>query len=286
MSISLQFGMGLIFSALIAALAYRRGALSTSGVIGAVVVGTAIFGFGGWVWGLLLIAFFVLSSLLSHYRMAEKARLAADKFEKGSARDIWQALANGGAGALIAAAYALWQPDPRLLAAFVGAMASVNADTWATELGVLSRRPPRRITTLAPVEAGASGGVSLLGTLAALGGALTIGVSALLLLVLDGLLGGRGLATAGGPTEAPALIAAALVGGLGGALFDSVLGASVQAVYFCPTCRKETEKRLHTCGTPTVPQRGWRWLGNDMVNFLSSLVGALLAYGVWGIIIK
>lgn len=284
MSIPLQFGVGLVFSALVATLAYWRRALSISGVIGAVVVGTAIFGFGGWVWGLLLIAFFVLSSLLSHYRMAEKARLAADKFEKGSARDIWQALANGGAGALIAAAYALWQPDPRLLAAFVGAMASVNADTWATELGVLSRRPPRLITTLAPVEAGASGGVSLLGTLAALGGALTIGASALLLLALDGLLGGEGLAVLGSPMGAPELIVAALVGGLGGALFDSLLGASVQAIYFCPTCHKETEKRLHTCGTLTMQRRGWRWLSNDTVNFLSSLVGALLAYGTWGVI--
>jgi len=60
-----------------------------------------------------------------------------------------------------------------------------------------------------------------------------------------------------------------------------LLGASVQAIYFCPTCAKETEKQLHGCGTPTRHVRGWRWLSNDMVNFVSSLLGALVAVGVY-----
>jgi uncharacterized membrane protein len=60
--------IGLILSAIISVVAYRRDSLSESGVIGAMVVGTLIFGFGGWVWGLTLITFFVTSSALSHYR--------------------------------------------------------------------------------------------------------------------------------------------------------------------------------------------------------------------------
>ena len=52
-----------------------------------------------------------------------------------------------------------------------GALAAVNADTWSTELGVLSSGRPRLITSLKPVEKGTSGGVSLVGTLAALAGA-------------------------------------------------------------------------------------------------------------------
>ena len=70
-------------------------------------------------------------------------------------------------------------------------------------------------------------------------------------------------------------------GGLAGALVDSPLGASVQAIYYCPTCEKETEKRTHGCGTPTRQERGWRWLNNDMVNFFSSLIGALVAAGLF-----
>ena len=39
-----------------------------------------------------------------------------------------------------------------------------------------------------------------------------------------------------------------------GALFDSLLGATVQSIYYCPTCQKETERYpLHSCGTRDNP---------------------------------
>ena len=54
---------------------------------------------------------------------------------------------------------------------FAAALAAVNADTWGTELGVLNPHPPRMITDLRKVvEKGTSGGISLIGTLAALAG--------------------------------------------------------------------------------------------------------------------
>lgn len=40
-----------LLSMTISGLAYWRGSLSRSGVLGAVVVGTLTFGFGGWLWG-------------------------------------------------------------------------------------------------------------------------------------------------------------------------------------------------------------------------------------------
>jgi uncharacterized protein (TIGR00297 family) len=270
MTLLARFALGLFLSALIAFAAHRRGSLSTSGAAGAVLVGTAIFGFGGWVWGLVLITFFVLSTLLSHYKESDKEALA-EKFDKGHQRDLGQTLANGGMGALLALGYWL-HPHPALWAAFVGTMAAVNADTWATELGVLSRNPPKLITTWRVVERGASGGISVPGTLAALVGALAIGAAAWGLGAVDGWLGGAGMIVGWMP-----LLLAAGLGGVAGALFDSLLGATVQAIYFCPTCEKETEKTLHTCGTPTRQTRGWRWLDNDWVNFISSVVGALTA---------
>ncbi len=274
MTLLAQLGLGIVLSGLIAFAAYRRGSLSRSGVAGAMIVGTAIFGFGGWVWGMLLVIFFVLSSLLSHYRETAKADLA-EKFDKGHRRDLGQTLANGGAGALLALAYWL-HPSPALLAAFVGAMATVNADTWATELGVLSRRPPRLVTTWQAVERGTSGGVSGLGTLAALAGALTIGLAALVCSALDGLFGGPGFALAGWT-----LLPAALLGGLAGSLVDSLLGATVQAIYYSARRHKETEKRIDPDGTPNARRRGWRWLNNDGVNFVSSLAGALVGVAMW-----
>jgi uncharacterized protein (TIGR00297 family) len=273
----IQLPVGIVLSGLIAFLAYKRNALSKSGVAGAMLVGTAIFGFGGWAWGMTLIAFFVLSTLLSHYKEGEKEHIAAEKFDKGGTRDFGQAAANGGAGALIALAY-VFVPNPLILTAFAGIMATVNADTWATEIGVLSKKTPRLITTFEPVEPGTSGGVTWLGTLATIGGAIAIGLSLILFLAVDGIFGGAGFEMAGEPALAvPGLILAAGVGGLAGSLFDSLLGATVQSIYFCPVCEKETEKRLHTCGTQTDHARGWRWLNNDLVNFISSVVGGAVA---------
>jgi uncharacterized membrane protein len=66
--------------------------------------------------------------------------------------------------------------------------------------------------------------------------------------------------------------------GLAGSLFDSYLGATVQAMYYCPTDKKETEKHpLHTCGTQTIHIRGWEWLNNDWVNFACSAFGVVVA---------
>ncbi len=264
--------LGLACSAGIGFLAFRREALDFSGAVGAAVAGTLIFGLGGWIWGALLITFFLLSTLLSKYKARTKASLA-EKFAKGSRRDLGQVLANGGAGIVLAILYA-WMAHPVLLFAFGGAMATVNADTWATELGVLSRRPPRLITSGEVVEPGTSGGISLVGTLATGVGGLVIGGAALAYLWLDGAFGGGGAALAGGSTMLPALVAATAVGGLGGSFFDSLLGATVQAIYYTRRRSKETERPIEPDGTPNQLLRGWRWLNNDWVNFLSSLVGA------------
>lgn len=259
--------VGLLLSAAIGGLGYRSDSLAPSGVMGAILVGTIIFGAGGWVWGVLLIVFFASSSLLSRYRAAEKSELY-EKFAKLDRRDLGQALANGGWGALLALFF-LFRPSPSIFAAFVGAMAAVNADTWATELGVLSRHPPRRITTGEPVPPGTSGAISVPGTAAALAGALLIGLAAEALQVSGGMLSGDGVAR-----WMVWLPLAAGLGGLSGAFFDSLLGASVQRVYWCDRCHKETERAVHTCGTNSRPLRGWPWLDNGAVNFLSSVLGS------------
>ncbi len=252
-----------LISTLIVALASWRGSLSNSGAVGALIVGTITFGLGGWVWGVLLGVFFVSSSLLSHFKEEEK-RTAAEKFEKGHRRDVGQVIANGGLGALLALFSALF-PSPLWFFLFVGVMATVTADTWATELGTLSKKPPRLITTGEVVDVGTSGGVSLLGTAVSLIGGLLIGLTAGLLQRA------RGEKMAGRTAVAGAL------GGLAGSLVDSLLGATVQQIYYCDTCQKDTERQIHKCGTVTRPVRGWSWLNNDLVNLIASVFGGLVA---------
>ncbi|PDW02225.1 DUF92 domain-containing protein [Candidatus Viridilinea mediisalina] len=264
-----QITIGLLLSTAVGGLAYWRQSLTAGGWFGAVITGTATLGFGGWAWGFTLIAFFVSSSVLSHYKERLKEQRAAEKFSKGGRRDLVQAMANGGIGALIALLYALLGAPEWLLGVFVGVMATVTADTWATELGVLSPHRPRLITNGQPVEPGTSGGISLMGTSAAAAGGLMIG-----LVMFIGLSLGQWLS--GEPLSLPWwLLPGALLGGLGGAMVDSLLGATVQAIYRYPS-GKETERTVGRDGTPNAFVRGWRWMNNDMVNLLSSLAGGAI----------
>ncbi|GAC1567870.1 MAG: DUF92 domain-containing protein [Ktedonobacteraceae bacterium] len=264
--ISLRLLPGLLFSSGIALGAYRRQSLDKSGALGAIVSGTSIFSMGGWSWGLSLLYFFVSSSLLSHFRARDKARSAADKFSKGSRRDISQVAANGGLATLFALLYGLARSarTRRMAeAGFTGALAAANADTWATELGVLSISSPRLITTGKAVAPGTSGGITLLGAVASSMGACSLGFF---------FWAGQRFRKALAP-----LPLIALISGMAGSFFDSVLGATIQAMYYCPVCKTETERRIHRCGTRTQPLRGISWMNNDVVNFLATACGSAVA---------
>jgi len=260
-----QILSGLLLAILVAFAAYRAHSLTHSGALAAALVGTIIFGLGGWQWAVILLAFFVSSSLLSRLFSKRKSNLN-EKFDKGSQRDAGQVLANGGIAALFAGLHfflpdALW---PWLV--FCASLAAVNADTWATELGVLNPTSPRLITTGQPVEKGTSGGISVRGTLAALAGAALVAACAQLVKPIPGFL---------------LIFSLTTLAGFLGALFDSYLGATVQAIYSCPTCHKETERHpLHTCGSHTNLVRGLKWLNNDLVNLGCASAGALLGFAI------
>jgi uncharacterized protein (TIGR00297 family) len=260
-----RIALGLVLGIGVSAFAYLTGHLTVNGALMAALVGGLTFGVGGLIPAVLLILFFLSSSILSRLG-AERKRALAAKFAKGGRRDTGQVLANGGIPVILAVLYGLTGGNLWLVG-LVGALAASTADTWATEIGVLARRQPILISTGRRVEPGTSGAVTPEGTLAALGGAGVIG-SAAWFLHRTGPLG-----------------ILALVGGLVGAMFDSLLGATVQAIYHCPTCDKETERHpYHTCGSETTHLRGWPWLNNDGVNFASSIIGGLVAMVGWWVL--
>ncbi|MBX3048397.1 MAG: DUF92 domain-containing protein [Anaerolineales bacterium] len=259
-----QILIGSGLAAIIALAGWRLGALNLSGAVAATALGGLTYGLGGLPAAMLLVAFFASSSGLSRAFNRHKKAVSED-FSKTGQRDWVQVLANGGAALLALLAGAMgWLSQPVAWLAFAAALATANADTWATELGVLSRTPPRLVTTGAPAPTGASGAVSALGTLVGLAAGLLIGV-------LAGWLLGRDLT-----------LVVLVVGfsGLLGSLIDSYLGATVQAGYYCPKCKKETERHpQHTCGATTQLRRGLPWFSNDWVNLLSTFCGAFLASG-------
>ena len=290
--IAMRLAAGLVLSSAVGWFAYRRKALSRSGVIGAIFTGTLVFGFGGIFSGLLLITFFATSSALSQYKSARK-HAAYEQFDKGNQRDLGQALANGGVATACAIGCGIWLLNgapaaviAMWLAGLMGALAAANADTWATELGVLSRTPPRLITRLAQiVEPGTSGGVTLVGTIAAFTGALfiglvTVGLASLGIVMFGAqpqpwvVLTNLSLAHA---TRGLLLLLVALLGGFSGSLLDSLLGATLQAMYYSERRDKITERASERDGTPNQLVRGWRWLNNDWVNFSATLCGAALS---------
>lgn len=254
-------------AALVAGAAYTARALSPSGGLAAFVLGSIVFGLGGFSWAVVLVVFFVTSSGLSFLFKKRKAGVEAD-FSKSGRRDAGQVIANGGVAGAAVLVHALAPQSALPWVAFCAALAAANADTWATELGVLSRRQPRMMTTWKVVAAGTSGGISTAGTAAAALGATLIAMVGLFLWP-------SGL----GSGDSRLLLAGfVLLGGLVGSLVDSLLGATLQAIYWCPVCKKETEKHpQHSCGTATVQVRGLPWLNNDWVNLACSGSAAALA---------
>jgi uncharacterized protein (TIGR00297 family) len=248
--------LGFLLSSAIAGLAYRRGASSSSGALAAAAVGAVIFVGGGAWWFGALGVFFVTSTLLGRVGAGFKARTKRE-FSKGDTRDAWQVLANGGVAAL-AALLMLVAPDARWLYAFVGALATANGDTWATELGILSPGEPRSIVTWRRVPRGSSGAVSALGLLATVAGALVVGLAA--------------APASGRPLR---IILVAAIAGTAGALIDSLAGATVQESFYCRGCARACESPRHACGAVAERRSGVIGFGNDLVNFTATLAGAL-----------
>lgn len=185
--------------------------------------------------------------------------------DKGERRDLAQVVANGGIGAICIAVLAytgnfLW------FFCYLASICEAAADTWATEIGTLAARKPRSIITLRIIDPGMSGGVTILGTAAALGGAFLTGLSAVPVFLhfqnIENLFF--------------KVIIAALAGFVG-SIIDSILGGSIQARYRCPVCRKITERKYH-CRVTTSLAGGIGLINNDIVNLLGTISAAVIAF--------
>ena len=247
--------------------------LSISGALATFAVGFVAFGLGGGKFTLPLITFFLTSSLLSLAGRARKAAANA-RVSRGARRDYVQVLANGGAATLIVLIF--WQVSHRwpientryLLMLYLAALATVNADTWATEIGAFSGSAPRLLSSWKSAPTGASGAVTPLGLFAALLGSITVTAVGWLVWKLS----------------PPEFLAVCWAGFLG-SFADSILGASVQAQYRHPVTGEITERTVVE-SVRAEKVRGIAWINNDMVNFLASVVGIacawlLLRYGAY-----
>ncbi|WHY65713.1 DUF92 domain-containing protein [Neobacillus sp. SuZ13] len=246
-----------IFILLGAASGYRSKSLTRSGALAASICGLAVYlGFG--INGLYLLgAFFASSTFWSKYKSSSKY-IIEEKLAKGATRDWRQVAANGGAAGLFSIIH-YFNHDTIWLIGFLVCLASANSDTWASEIGSLSKNDPLYIRTFKRVEKGTSGAISFLGSAASLAGSLLISIIGFWLFDL-GLF----------------LTCLVFLFGYLGNVVDTLIGAFYQQVYVCRQCGIETEKKSH-CQLPTTRIKGMVFVDNDMVNFISGFIAALLA---------
>ncbi len=244
----------------IIAFALSKRALTRWGVAAAIMMDAVIsialgnFGFT------ILVSFFIGSIIID--KIKKKAPQQGAIEAKGSHRDVVQVIANGLVGTVSAALFAFTGHRAWILG-FVCAFAEAFSDTAASGIGAFSGST-YDVFKLKKGVKGLSGGVSLIGTLAAAAGAFAISALALPF-------GACGFG-----------IVDFLIVGLAafaGSAIDSLLGSYLQVKYKCPVCGALTEKTTH-CEGATVRVGGVSFVDNDVVNLLSGLFSVAIAVSV------
>ena len=295
----------------LAAHGYRKRSLNKSGAAAAVLVGFISFSVS-YRMGIILIVFYYTGSRMTKVRSHIKRKLEFNYREAGQ-RNMLQVFSNSALATFVAAIFFLvigednstqhvrfLQIDTSLhqlsvamshnmnehlrhsLASYLWTMyiahyACANGDTWASELGILSKSNPRLITSLflKKVPRGTNGGVSWEGTLAsALGGAL-IGFTYFICSIL------MDLSLNKGGIEQYPMILAGLCSGLVGSIVDSLLGATLQATYFDAINNQiikteDLDSSKRASGSVKLIQ-GVDILSNEAVNFFSIAITMILS---------
>jgi len=251
-------------------ISYKYKFLTHTGLIAAFIVGLILTIFGNIRWFLLLLFFFLCCSIITKVRKDYKHSIGVTDPE--GSRDWRNVLANGGIPMVYAILESITRGDV-ITAGFIGAIAIATADTTATEIGVLSKSPPRLITNLAKkVPPGYSGGISLLGTTASFFGGLMISIVTLIFNLIRAQ-----------PLQVIVLFSTI---GLFGSLLDSFLGAKFEAKYWCNKCHTYSKYYIHSsCGSPATHVSGYKSINNHIVNLISIAIGSIIAMVLYQLII-
>ncbi len=263
---------GSIAIVLLALAAIKANAIDLSGSIVGAIITFIVFIAGGLRWLVIIVTFFVLSSMLTRYDYEYKKKLGSAQ-EKGGRRSWPNTIANGGVAAIFAS-LELYSHQQVFVIAFLSSIAAAMSDTVATEVGLLSSSKPRLITRpTRVVEPGTSGGITVLGELVAFGSVLGVSALGVILSIV-----GRG-----GELEAMDAMASIVVGAFIGTTIDSLLGATVQGMGRCTECKARTENSIHH-GKQTELVKGSRYIDNNVVNFLGILSGSIISVLIYAIL--
>uniref|UniRef100_A0A2R9B4H6 Transmembrane protein 19 n=2 Tax=Pan paniscus TaxID=9597 RepID=A0A2R9B4H6_PANPA len=264
----------------------KKKSLDHSGALGGLVVGF-ILTIANFSFFTSLLMFFLSSSKLTKWKGEVKKRLDSE-YKEGGQRNWVQVFCNGAVPTELALLYMIENGPGEIPVDFskqysaswmclslLAALACSAGDTWASEVGpVLSKSPPRLITTWEKVPVGTNGGVTVVGLVSSLLGGTFVGIAYFLtqLIFVNDL-----------DISAPQwpIIAFGGLAGLLGSIVDSYLGATMQYTGLDESTgmvvNSPTNKAKHIAGKPI--------LDNNAVNLFSSVFIALLlptaAWGFW-----
>lgn len=248
--------------------AYLARALTAGGALCAFVMGVTVFWTTRAEGFLLFMLFFLSCNVVG--KISKRLRKGKTEIaeKKGHRRDVMQVVANG---LMTTIAALLWFFTSKTVALimFGAAVAEATSDTFAGEVGRLSKSGPVSIRNFRPVPVGMSGGVTFLGMVGAF---LSSAMIAFCWYIWF---------------QGVSVYAAVLVClmGFAGAVMDSYLGASVQAHYVDPDTGMLTENDEKD-GRKLELAQGIRWVDNDMVNLMSNVFSSVFALGMGTLIVK
>ena len=176
-------------------------ALTFNGAVSALLLSYIILITQNIYWFAVVLTLFFVGTAATRYKEEKKEKMKLLQKIRGS----WNVMANGGMAMLMALL-----GGPQGLYGFVGAVSTATSDTVASEIGVLSKKPPRLITTFRKVKTGSEGAVSSLGTIFDFMAALLGGIIYLYLV------------------GSQKIILVSVIAGLGGQFMDSYLGALIE----------------------------------------------------------
>lgn len=206
----------------------------------------------------ILMGCYILSVIIHVIRKVKKVN-CDDIVEKEHKKDFFQILVNG-IFALCACLLCQIADDVRFLYIACICISASFIDSVSSDIGTMSKKDSYDIFKRKRVEKGLSGGISFLGSISSLIGAILLAVYIVVLYSLS-----------------PIYVLYYTLLILSGTIVDTIFGSLLQVKYKCSECGKITEKKTH-CNKETVYHSGFRFVNNDIVNLMASYVTFCISF--------
>lgn len=253
------FSIGLLLYLFIAMIilliAYKTKSISLDGMVAAILTAMVLYALGGPYLGVGLLTFFILGSIIS--KIKNDSKKEGEKIQEHSAARNWVQVLSNSLPASILMWLSLLLPEQQsiLLLLSFGVFSAAAADTFSSEIGMLSTGKVYDIITFKPVKNGVSGGVTIIGLMAGLLGSFLLSLLAIKLFSWHDIL-------------------FITILGFIGSIIDSVLGSILQ--------RKYVNALGHYQDVPyqegDKPVGGVTWISNNEVNMISLFFVVVIGY--------